>query len=76
MDRGAWWATVHGVTKSQTRLSTLTLRESQRVLWTLLPAASEPRLVDGQPRQNDWRASTQAASKNLINNDFLKLYKL
>ena len=21
-DRGAWWATVHGVTKSQTRLST------------------------------------------------------
>ena len=21
MDRGAWWATVHGVTKSQTRLS-------------------------------------------------------
>ena len=22
MDRGAWWATAHGVTKSQTRLST------------------------------------------------------
>ena len=21
MDRGAWWATVHGVTKSQTQLS-------------------------------------------------------
>ena len=21
MDRGAWWAAVHGVTKSQTRLS-------------------------------------------------------
>ena len=21
MDRGAWWATVHGVTESQTRLS-------------------------------------------------------
>ena len=21
MDRGAWWATVHGVTKSQTRLN-------------------------------------------------------
>ena len=21
MDRGTWWATVHGVTKSQTRLS-------------------------------------------------------
>ena len=24
MDRGAWWATVHGVTKSQMRLSTYT----------------------------------------------------
>ena len=24
MDRGAWWAAVHGVTKSQTRLSDLT----------------------------------------------------
>ena len=24
MDRGAWWATVHGVTKSQTRLSDFT----------------------------------------------------
>ena len=22
MDRGAWWATIHGVAKSQTRLST------------------------------------------------------
>ena len=25
MDRAAWWATVHGVTKSQTRLSDLLL---------------------------------------------------
>ena len=25
MDRGAWWATVHGVTKSQTQLSDFTL---------------------------------------------------
>ena len=24
MDRGAWWVTVHGVTKSQTRLSDFT----------------------------------------------------
>ena len=24
MDRGAWWATIHGVTKGQTRLSTHT----------------------------------------------------
>ena len=25
MDRGAWWAAVHGVTKSQMRLSDITL---------------------------------------------------
>ena len=25
MDRGAWWASVHGVTKSQTQLSDFTL---------------------------------------------------
>ena len=25
MDRGAWWATVHGVAKSQTRLERLSL---------------------------------------------------
>ena len=33
MDRGAWWATVHGVAKSQTRLSYLTffLSESNKV---------------------------------------------
>ena len=24
MDRGAWWVTVHGITKSQTRLSNFT----------------------------------------------------
>ena len=26
MDRGAWWATVHGITKSRTRLSNFTLQ--------------------------------------------------
>ena len=26
MDRGAWWAAVHGVAKSQTRLSNFTFR--------------------------------------------------
>ena len=26
MDRGAWWATVHGVTKSWTRLKLLSLQ--------------------------------------------------
>ena len=29
MDRGAWWAPVHGVTKSQTRLSDLTFTQAK-----------------------------------------------
>ena len=28
MDRGAWWATVHGVAKSQTRLKQLSMRHA------------------------------------------------
>ena len=32
MDRGAWWATVHGVTKSQTRLSS-EAHTAQLVTW-------------------------------------------
>ena len=37
MDRGAWWATVHGFTKRQTRLSdfTFTFMGKQSILWTL-----------------------------------------
>ena len=31
MDRGAWWATVHGVTKSQTRLKQLSVHAHQEV---------------------------------------------
>ena len=33
MDKGAWWATVHGVTKSQTRLSDLAcmIRPNDRI---------------------------------------------
>ena len=31
MDRGAWWATVHGVTKSWTRLSDFTQRLPYRM---------------------------------------------
>ena len=32
MDRGAWWATVHGVTKSQTRLSDQTTATTNAAL--------------------------------------------
>ena len=32
MDRGAWWATVHGVTKSQTQLSNETTTNPTNIL--------------------------------------------
>ena len=32
MDRGAWWATVHGVTKSQTRWSNLACTCTQELI--------------------------------------------
>ena len=36
MDRGAWWATVQGVTKSQTLLSTSTESLLKTLQWILL----------------------------------------
>ena len=36
MDGEAWWATVHGVAKSQTRLSDLTLCTKVNMFMTLL----------------------------------------
>ena len=39
MDGGAWWATVHGVSKSQTRLSNFTYQMVKR-----LPAMWETRV--------------------------------
>ena len=37
MDRGAWWATVHGVTKSQTQLSAHTCIGTDPVLYIYYP---------------------------------------
>ena len=36
MDRGAWWATVHGVAKSQTRLKQLSMQAVSEVfIWAV-----------------------------------------
>ena len=51
MDRGAWWATVHGVDKSQTQLSDFTFAfhfhwrrkwQPTRVLALRIPGTGEP----------------------------------
>ena len=46
MDRGAWWAAVHGVTKSQTRLSNFTFihwRRQWQPTPVFLPGESQGR---------------------------------
>ena len=35
MDRGSWWATVHGITNSQTRLKRMSMRHAQKRKQTL-----------------------------------------
>ena len=75
MDRGAWWATVHGVTKSQTQLSNFTftfhshalekeMATHSRVLAWRIPGTGEP---GGLPSMgshrvgHDWRDLGAAA---------------
>ena len=51
MDRGAWWSTVHGVTKSQTRLN------SQRFQWGQNVALLEREVLLDCLNQTLWAAS-------------------
>ena len=48
MDRGAWWATVHGVTKSQTRLSDFTFTFT----W-VIKELEKPLLLDTKEEKRD-----------------------
>ena len=41
MDRGAWWAIVHGAAKSWTRLSTCTRRHSEILNYILYPISQK-----------------------------------
>ena len=49
MDRGAWWATVHGVTKSQIQLKQLKLSVS--CFWGLSGPFSEGKQCPGEERE-------------------------
>ena len=53
MDRGAWWATVHGVIKSQTQLKLL--RMHARISWTqmLSKLSTSPEMMSSEPEWTD-----------------------
>ena len=64
MDGGAWWATVHGVAKSRTRLSDFTFtfrQELKQIMWgrpvvPLLPPPEGPKgscfVIESEPFYN------------------------
>ena len=55
-DRGAWWATIHGMTKSQTRLGTVLKRDSENTCKpTLLEKQIPSKSSSLQFCQNLWQ---------------------
>ena len=44
MDRGAWWVTIHGITKSWTRLTHTTVLTGDKISWAF-PWAFEQSLL-------------------------------
>ena len=90
MDRGAWWAAVHGVAKSQTRLSDFPfpfhfhafekeMASHSSVLAWRIPETGEP---GGLPSMgshrvgHDWSDLAAAVYKSLIHKDTLLLIHL
>ena len=81
MDRGAWWAAVHGVAKSQTQLSDFTLTfhfhalekematHSSILAWRI-PGIEEPSELPSMGSQSRTRLKRLSSSKRLILYDF------
>ena len=72
MDRGAWWATVHGVAKSHTRLKQLQFSSVQslsrvRLFATLQTVARKAPLSMGLSRQKYWNGLPCPPPENLPN---------
>ena len=79
MDGGAWWATVHGVAKSQTRLSDFTfifhfhalekeMATHSSVLAWRIPGTGEPRGLPSMESHrvgHDWRDLAAAAAATI-----------
>ena len=87
MDRGAWWAAVHGVAKSQTRLSDFTftfhfyasekeMATHSTVLAWRIPGMAEPGGLPSMGLQrvgHDWSDLAAAAAAELISNSLKQL---
>ena len=57
MDRGAWWATVHGVAQSQTRLKRLSPRGLASALWPG-QGCVRPSAPEGAPSNENFSVAT------------------
>ena len=69
-DRGSWWATVHGVTQSQTRLKrfSIALLSLRRYLYI-----SSSAKIDGLPQQRNIQFSSPHSKQRLLSPFFLLL---
>ena len=63
MDRGAWWATVHGVTKTQTHLSDLA---GTQALWQGQSGSSDFITTRGVNAKREFLTITQLYSGTLL----------
>ena len=89
MDGGAWWGTVHGVTKSQTRLSDFTctfhfpalekeMATHSSVLAWRIPGTGEPGGLPSHRVGHDWgdlAAAAAAGRKKSIQHKWLLLWE-
>ena len=76
MNRGAWWATVHGITKSQTWLSDRVYSTAQgdyNHCQPPLPRASSLRILKSAKKQRSYKLSQCGSSGTKINESFLSL---
>ena len=70
MDRGAWWATVHEITKSQTLLSTHTVKSECELQ---IPVSSVQSFSRVQLLATPWTAACQASLSITNSRSLLKL---
>ena len=66
MDGGAWWATVHGVTESQTRRSSFTMHSMKWATYSLLSKSSQRKDIQHWWIEKESSIVGEETTKNLV----------